>query len=114
MDPLSERLEELKDEYIERLGRAEEEEFRVAGLMDEDEEENEFTRPPTHKIKSKNGVVNFDIDMDSDEDDDDDDELEGTGARPKDTVLELNQSMMRVELMDEVLERIRELTKDRL
>ncbi|KAI9237237.1 MAG: hypothetical protein BYD32DRAFT_451893 [Podila humilis] len=114
LDPLSERLEELKDEYIERLSRAEEEESRVAGLMDEDEEENEFTRPPTHKIKSKNGVVNFDIDMDSDEDDDDNDELEGTGARPKDTVLELNQSMMRVELMDEVLERIRELTKDRL
>lgn len=82
--------------------------------MDEDEEENEFTRPPTHKIKSKNGVVNFDIDMDSDEDDNDDDEPEGTRARPKDTVLELNQSMMRVELMDEVLERIRELTKDRL
>lgn len=114
MEPLSERLEELKDEYIERLGRAEAAEARAAGLMEEDEEENEFTRPPTHKIKSKNGVVNFDIDVDSGDDDGDEDEQEGTAVGPKDTVLELNQSMMRVELMDEVLERIRDLIKDRL
>lgn len=82
--------------------------------MDEDEDENEFTRPPTHKIKSKNGVVNFDIDLDSDDEDGDDDEQDGSAARLKDTVLELNQSMMRLELMDEVLERIRDLIKDRL
>ncbi|KAG0092303.1 hypothetical protein BGZ92_010278 [Podila epicladia] len=114
LEPLSERLEELKDEYIERLGRAEEAESRAAGLMDEDEEENEFTRPPTHKIKSKNGVVNFDIDMESGDEVDDDDEQDGLAARPKDIILELNQSMMRVELMDEVLEHIQGLIKDRL
>ncbi|KAG0347412.1 hypothetical protein BG004_007773 [Podila humilis] len=131
LEPLLERVEELKEEYIERLARAEEEEAKGAGLVDEgdnEHKENAFTRrlslqPPKHKIKSKNGVVNFDIDMESgdeddyDDDEDDDDDRAGDSANlshPKDSVMALNQSMMRVELMDEVLERIRDLTKDRL
>lgn len=65
------------------------------------------------KIRSKNGVVNFDIDMD-DEDDYDSDDDDGLKGPPKDTVLELNQSMMKLELMDELLERIQELTSSAL
>ncbi|KAG0339329.1 hypothetical protein BG000_002351 [Podila horticola] len=49
-------------------------------------------------MRSKNCVVNFDTDMESGDEDDDEDEQEGATARPKDAVLELNQSMMRVEL----------------
>ncbi|KAF9185049.1 hypothetical protein BGZ50_003287 [Haplosporangium sp. Z 11] len=105
LEPLSERVQELKEDYIQRLARVE---------MVQDAEFGDDNEPPLHRIKSKNGVVNFDIDMDSGDETDDDDEI-GDGqmngnSRPKDTVLGLNQDMMKLELMDELLERIHELT----
>ncbi|KAF9199924.1 hypothetical protein BGZ49_009898 [Haplosporangium sp. Z 27] len=103
IEPLTERILELKEDYIQRLAQAE---VAQDAVFDDDFDS------PMHRIKSKNGVVDFDIDMDSgdDDDDDDDDVGEGKFRRPKDTVLDLNQKMMKVEIMDELLERIQELT----
>ncbi|KAF9155207.1 hypothetical protein BG015_010697 [Linnemannia schmuckeri] len=106
LEPLTTRVQDLKEDYIQRLAKVEME--QDADFMDGVQQGG---APPIAegKIRSKNGVVNFDIDMD-DEDDydsDDDDALKGP---PKDTALELNQSMMKLELMDELLERIQELT----
>ncbi|KAG0356651.1 hypothetical protein BGZ54_000662 [Gamsiella multidivaricata] len=105
IEPLVERVQELKEDYIQRLATAE---MRQDGIFDDDAME-----PPVHRIRSKNGVVNFDIDMESgDEDSDDDEDDDGMrrNGGPKDTVVDLNQKMMKLEIMDELLERIQELT----
>ena len=103
IEPLVERVQELKEDYIQRLVEAE---------MAQDMEFDDFMEPPMDRIKSKNGVVNFDIDMESGDEDSDDGGEEGKerNSGPKDTVMDLNQKMMRLEIMDEVLERIQELT----
>ncbi|KAF9106397.1 hypothetical protein BGX27_009187 [Mortierella sp. AM989] len=98
IEPLMERILELKEDYIQRLAQAEMEQDSV---FDDD-----FDSPMQH-IKSKNGVVDFDIDMESE---DEDDEAENKPVKPKDTILGLNQKMMKIEIMDELLERIQELT----
>ncbi|KAG0381107.1 hypothetical protein BGX24_009936 [Mortierella sp. AD032] len=102
LEPLTTRVQDLKEDYIQRLAKAE---------MQQDAEFMDGVQQPLaeDKIRSKNGVVNFDIDMESDDDEYDSDGDEKTRPR-KDTVLELNQNMMRLELMDELLERIQELT----
>ncbi|KAF9346106.1 hypothetical protein BGX26_002406 [Mortierella sp. AD094] len=100
IEPLMERILELKEDYIQRLAQAE---------VDQDSVFDDDFDSPMHRIKSKNGVVDFDIDMDS-EDDDDNEEAARKAKKPKDTVLDLNQKMMKVEIMDELLERIQELT----
>ncbi|KAG0000851.1 hypothetical protein BGZ79_005393 [Entomortierella chlamydospora] len=101
VEPLMERILELKEDYIQRLVQAE---------ADQDAVFDDDFDSPMHRIKSKNGVVDFDIDMDSEDDDDDDEEATSKVKKPKDTVLDLNQKMMKVEIMDELLERIQELT----
>ncbi|KAF9946551.1 hypothetical protein BGZ72_000231 [Mortierella alpina] len=103
LEPIYVRVQQLKENYIQRLSRAE-------SAMDS--EHADTTEPPSHKIRSKNGVVNFDIDMDSgdEEDEEDDDDEDGGDKGPKDTVQDLNQNMMKLELMDELLERIQDLT----
>ncbi|CAO3566158.1 unnamed protein product [Mortierella alpina] len=102
LEPIYVRVQQLKESYIQRLSRAE-------SAMDS--ELDDPTEPLSHKIRSKNGVVNFDIDMDSDDEDDDDDDSDDEIKKPKDTVESLNLNMMRLELMDELLERIQELTE---
>ncbi|KAF9093554.1 hypothetical protein BGX23_003208 [Mortierella sp. AD031] len=109
LEPLTTRVQDLKEDYIQRLAKVE---------MEQDAEfmdglENQQQQPPVaeDRIRSKNGVVNFDIDMDSSDDEDyDTDDGEVKKGPPKDTALELNQNMMKLELMDELLERIQELT----
>jgi hypothetical protein len=107
IEPLVERVQELKEDYIQRLAAVE--------MMQDEVFDDDAMDLPTHRIRAKNGVVDFDIDMESgdDDDDDSDDEDENRDMRrgPKDTVLDLNQKMMRLEIMDELLERIQELTK---
>ncbi|KAF9999586.1 hypothetical protein BGZ65_005087 [Modicella reniformis] len=63
---------------------------------------------PIHEIKSNNGVVNFDIGMGSGDEGsgDDDDPEKAKDGRRKDKVVDLNQKMMKLEIMDELLERI--------
>ncbi|KAG0278133.1 hypothetical protein BGZ95_004630 [Linnemannia exigua] len=102
LEPLTTRVQDLKEDYIQRLAKAE---------MQQDADFMDGVQQPLaeDKIRSKNGVVNFDIDMESDDGEYDSDDDEKTGPL-KDTVLELNQNMMRLELMDELLERIQELT----
>ncbi|KAF9912705.1 hypothetical protein EC991_009441 [Linnemannia zychae] len=104
LEPLATRVQDLKEDYIQRLAKAEVE--QDADFMDG------VQQPPLaeDKIRSKNGVVNFDIDMGSDDEYDSDDDDDKKAKPPKDTVLDLNQNMMRLELMDELLERIQELT----
>ncbi|KAI1316290.1 hypothetical protein EDD11_010133 [Mortierella claussenii] len=101
IEPLVERVQELKEDYIQRLAKAE---AARDSVFDED-----MIESPMHKIKSKNGVVNFDIDMESGDEDDEDKDDE-PAARSRDTVVDLNQKMMRLEIMDELLERIQEIT----
>ncbi|KAF9172273.1 hypothetical protein BGX21_005173 [Mortierella sp. AD011] len=102
VEPLMERILELKEDYIQRLIQVE---------TDHDAVFDDDFDSPMHRIKSKNGIVDFDIDIDSEDDDDDDDEEATSKAKkPKDTVLDLSQKMMKVEIMDELLERIQELT----
>lgn len=103
LEPIYVRVQQLKENYIQRLSRAE-------SAMDS--EHADTTEPPSHKIRSKDGVVNFDIDMDSgdEEDEEDDDDEDGGDKGPKDTVQDLNQNMMKLELMDELLERLQDLT----
>lgn len=100
-----ERVQELKEDYIQRLAEVE----LAQDVIFDDEID-----VPMHRIKSRNGVVDFDIDMESGEEDcgdGDDDELEKTkNGRPKETITDLNQKMMRLEIMDELLERIQEQT----
>lgn len=107
LEPLSERVLELKEEYIRRLALAEQELDMELGDGEDDVPGAPGMLPP---LKAKSGVVNFDIDMDS-EDEGDDDLLPVPGQR-KESALELNQSIMRLELMDELLERIQELTNE--
>ncbi|KAF9979293.1 hypothetical protein BGZ75_009790 [Mortierella antarctica] len=102
LEPIYVRVQQLKEDYIQRLSRAE-------SAMDSDLAHP--IEPPSHKIRSKNGVVNFDIDMDSgDEHDDDNVEDDDENKKPEDTVQSLNLNMMKLELMDELLERIQDLT----
>ncbi|KAF9934316.1 hypothetical protein FBU30_002455 [Linnemannia zychae] len=105
IEPLMSRVLDLKESYIQRLAKVEME--QDAGFMDD------IQHTPSAmegKIRSKNGVVNFDIDMDEvDADYDSDDDMVTKGG-PKDTAMELNLSMMKLELMDELLERIQDLT----
>ncbi|KAF9366383.1 hypothetical protein BGX34_003662 [Mortierella sp. NVP85] len=106
IEPLLERVQELKEDYIQRLAEVE---LAQDGAFGDDDEMD----IPMHKIKDKNGVVNFDIDMESGDEDggsDDDDPEKMKNGRPKDTAVELNQKMMRLEIMDDLLERIQELT----
>jgi hypothetical protein len=101
-----ERVQELKEDYIQRLAEVE---LAQDGAFGDDDEVD----IPMHKINDKNGVVNFDIDMESGDEDggsDDDDPGKMKNGRPKDTAMELNQKMMRLEIMDDLLERIQELT----
>ncbi|KAF9277735.1 hypothetical protein BGZ68_009046 [Mortierella alpina] len=103
LEPIYVRVQQLKEDYIQRLSRSE-------SAMDS--ELADTAEPPSHKIRSKNGVVNFDIDMDSgdEDDDDDDDDDDDVKNNPQDTVQSLNLNMMKLELMDELLERIQDLT----
>ncbi|KAF8930452.1 hypothetical protein BGZ58_008243 [Dissophora ornata] len=103
IEPLVERVQELKEDYIERLAEAE---------MAQDMAFDDSMESPMDRIKSKNGVINFDIDMESGDEDSDDggEEDKEKSNGPKDTVMDLNQKMMRLEIMDELLERIQELT----
>ncbi|KAG0220762.1 hypothetical protein BGX31_010617 [Mortierella sp. GBA43] len=103
VEPLTERVQELKEDYIQRLAEIE---------MGEDDMFDEEVGIPLHQVKSGNGVVNFDIDMESgDESNGDGDDLgKAKNGRPKDTSMDLNQKMMRLEIMDELLERVQELT----
>lgn len=110
LEPLTTRVQDLKEDYIQRLAKVEME--QDADFMD-GVQQGGGAPIAEGKIRSKNGVVNFDIDMD-DEDDYDSDDDDGLKGPPKDTVLELNQSMMKLELMDELLERIQELTSSAL
>ncbi|KAF9432053.1 hypothetical protein BGZ76_011318 [Entomortierella beljakovae] len=109
IEPLMERVVELKEEYIQRLAQAE---------IDQDSVFNEDDLGPlTDRIRSKNGVVDFDIDMESEEESNDESDNESNrkkNTKPKDTVADLNSKMMRVEIMDELLERIQELTSSLL
>jgi hypothetical protein len=100
---LTERVQELKEDYIQRLAEVE---------MGEDDMFDEEVGIPLHQVKPGNGVVNFDIDMESgDESNGDGDDLgKAKSGRPKDTSVDLNQKMMRLEIMDELLERVQELT----
>ncbi|KAF9574213.1 hypothetical protein EC968_007137 [Mortierella alpina] len=100
LEPIYVRVQQLKEDYIQRLSHAE-------SAMDS--ELVDPTEPPSHKIRSKNGVVNFDIDMDSGDEDDEDDG-DDVNKKPKDTVQSLNLNMMKLEIMDELLERIQDLT----
>jgi hypothetical protein len=114
LEPVTERVQELKEENIRRLALAEQEQDMELGDGEDDVPGAPGMLPP---LKAKNGVVNFDIDMDSDGDDnndDEDDEDDGLnasmGGQRKESALELNQNIMRLELMDELLERIQDLT----
>ncbi|KAF9994389.1 hypothetical protein BGZ65_009989 [Modicella reniformis] len=97
IDPLMERVQELKEDYIQRLAEVE--------LIQDNVFDDEMD-VPVHEIRSNNGVVNFDIDMEGD----DDDPERAKNGRRKDTAVDLNQKMMKLEIMDELLERIQELT----
>ncbi|KAG0327119.1 hypothetical protein BGZ99_008334 [Dissophora globulifera] len=103
IEPLVERVQELKEDFIQRLEQAE---------MTQDTVFADTIEPSMPKIKSKNGVVNFDIDMESEDEDESNDEDGPMGKKggPKDTVIDLNQKMMQLEIMDELLERIQDLT----
>ena len=108
MEPLTTRVQDLKEDYIQRLAKVELEQDAdfMVGV------EGGSAPISEEKIRSKSGVVNFDIDMDEEEGEYDSDEDTDPSKKspPKDTVLELNQNMMKLELMDELLERIQELT----
>ena len=106
LEPISERVQELKEENIRRLALAEQALDMELGDGDDDIRGAPGALPP---LKAKNGVVNFDIDMDDEEDDDEDDMMFAASQR-KESPLELNQNIMKLELMDELLDRIHELT----
>ncbi|KAF9896449.1 hypothetical protein BX616_007427 [Lobosporangium transversale] len=101
--PLAERVLELKEDYIQRLDKVEMDQDRVFN--------DDIDEAPLSRIKSKNGVVNFDIEMGSGDDDEEEDQRADGTQRPKDTAEDLNQKMMRLEIMDELLERIQEQTQ---
>jgi len=107
LEPLSERVQELKEENIRRLALAEQEQDMELGDGEDDVPGAPGMLPP---LKAKNGVVNFDIDMDSE--DEGDDNLPPLPGQRKESALELNQSIMRLELMDELLERIQDMTNE--
>ncbi|KAG0044190.1 hypothetical protein BGZ83_010568 [Gryganskiella cystojenkinii] len=105
LEPVYERVQELKEENIRRLALAEQAQDMELGDGDDHVPGAPGALPP---LKAKNGVVNFDIDMDDDEEDDDD--MMRAASQRKESPLELNQNIMRLELMDELLDRIQELT----
>ncbi|KAF9581741.1 hypothetical protein BGW38_001132 [Lunasporangiospora selenospora] len=103
LDPLMQRITEMRQDYTVRLARAQAQES-TAGTMD--------VEPPRHKANAKNGVVNFDIDMEDMEDEEEEEEEGDEGGQvPKDTVSDLNGRMVKNELMELLLEQIFALTK---